>query len=73
MMPRYLTGERRLISSRENEASPRSPAGRRRIASFSSWKTRRRLVPARGDTRYCPVAGGLHTSILSDQYKRQRG
>ncbi|RWW74753.1 hypothetical protein BHE74_00017289 [Ensete ventricosum] len=47
-------------------ASPRSR--RRGIASFSLWKTRRCLVPMRGDARYAPVAGGPRTGILSDLY-----
>ncbi|RWW26758.1 hypothetical protein GW17_00008846 [Ensete ventricosum] len=59
---------------------PRPRARRRGVTSFSSWKTRRRLVLARGDeasprclvstrgdTRYRPIPVGPHTGILSDR------
>ncbi|RRT47242.1 hypothetical protein B296_00053870, partial [Ensete ventricosum] len=74
-----------VASSRERmtprgTTTPRSPAGRRGNALFTHWKTRRRLVPARGDeasphclvpargyARYRPIVGDPHTGILSDR------
>ncbi|RRT36603.1 hypothetical protein B296_00042751 [Ensete ventricosum] len=62
---------RRRLASRRGRTTPRSLAGRRCGASFPSWKTRRRLVTARGD-KASPhsraVASGPCTDILSDRY-----
>ncbi|RWW44084.1 hypothetical protein BHE74_00050191, partial [Ensete ventricosum] len=41
MTPHRLTGERRLVSLRENEAAPRSRARRRGVASFTHSRARR--------------------------------
>ncbi|RZR98921.1 hypothetical protein BHM03_00028376, partial [Ensete ventricosum] len=40
------------MTPRENKATPPSRAGRRGIASFNSWKIRRRLVLSRGDSGF---------------------
>ncbi|RWW36699.1 hypothetical protein BHE74_00058259 [Ensete ventricosum] len=71
-MPHLPCARRRgVASSRWKTRWRLVPCGkmrRRLVASFPRGKTKRRLVPALGDARYRPIAGGPRTSIPSDRY-----
>ncbi|RRT52025.1 hypothetical protein B296_00050740, partial [Ensete ventricosum] len=71
--PRPRAGRRDVTSfsrwkMRRGLIPPCGETRRRLAALFLRGKMRRHLVPVRGDARFCSVASGPRTNILSNRY-----